>query len=93
MGEMRRTQKFPDRSLLVDALIPVNEIEDLLGVQLDLPLRAGRLILDRLGPFPEKGETIEWQDFLFTCEEVTKNPILKVKITRIEKPEMNATTS
>ncbi len=89
VGEMRRVQKFPDGSLLVDALIPVNEIEDLLGVELGdfLPYYTlAGLILDRLGRFPEKGETIEWQDFLLTCEEVTKNAILKVKITRIEKP-------
>jgi putative hemolysin len=96
VGEMRRVQKFPDGSLLVDALIPVNDIEDLLGVDLGdfLPYYTlAGLILDRLGRFPEKGETIEWQDFLFTCEEVTKNAILKVKITRIEKPKMNNTTS
>jgi putative hemolysin len=96
VGEMRRVQKFPDGSLLVDALIPVNEIEDLLGVELGdfLPYYTlAGLILDRLGRFPEKGETIEWQDFLFRCEEVTKNAILKVKITRTEKSEMNTTTS
>jgi len=89
VGETRRYQKLPDGSLLVDALIPVNDIEDLLGVELGdfLPYYTlAGLILDRLGRFPEKGETIEWQDFLFTCEEVTKNAILKVKITRIEKP-------
>ncbi len=76
IGEMRRVQKLPDGSLLVDALIPVNEIEDLLGVELGdfLPYDTlAGLILDRLGRFPEKGETIEWQDFLLTCEEVTKN--------------------
>jgi putative hemolysin len=89
VGEMRRVQKFPDGSLLVDALIPVNDIEDLLGVELGdfLPYYTlAGLILDRLGRFPENGETIEWRDFLLTCEEVTKNAILKVKITRIEKP-------
>jgi putative hemolysin len=96
VGEMRRVQKFPDGSLLVDALIPVNEIEDLLGVELGdfLPYYTlAGLILDRLGRFPEKGETIEWQDFLFACDEVTKNAILKVKITRLEKSKMNNTTS
>ena len=89
VGEIRRVQKFPDGSLLVDALIPVNDIEDLLGVELGdfLPYYTlAGLILDRLGRFPEKGETVEWQDFLLTCEEVTKNAIIKVKIARIEKP-------
>lgn len=88
-NEVRRVQKFPDGSLLVDALIPVNDIEDLLGVDLGdfLPYYTlAGLILDRLGRFPEKGETLEWQDFLLICEEVTQNAILKVKISRIEKP-------
>jgi len=96
VGETRRVQKFPDGSLLVDALIPVNDIEDLLGVDLGdfLPYYTlAGLILDRLGRFPEKGETLEWQNYLLTCEEVTKNAILKVKIARIEKPEMNTTAS
>jgi putative hemolysin len=96
VGEMRRVQKFPDGSLLVDALIPVNDIEDLLGVELGdfLPYYTlAGLILDRLGRFPEKGETLELQDFILTCEEVTKNAILKVKITHIEKPSINTTAS
>ncbi len=94
VGETRRVQKFPDGSLLVDALIPVNDLEDLLGVDMGdfLPYYTlAGLILDRLGRFPEKGETLEWQNYLLTCEEVTKNAIFKVKIARIEKPEIGAT--
>ena len=89
VGELRRFQKLPDGSLLVDALIPVNELEDLLGINLGEGLRydtlAG-LILDRLGRFPEKGKTMEWQDYLLTCEEVTETSILKVRIAPLEKP-------
>lgn len=89
VGETRRYQRFPDGSLLVDALIPVNDIEDLLGVELGdfLPYYTlAGLILDRLGRFPEKGEKIVWQDFLLTCEEVTETAILKVRINRTAKP-------
>jgi putative hemolysin len=96
VGETRGVQKFPDGSLLVDALIPVNDIEKLLEVELGdfLPYYTlAGLILDRLGRFPEKGETIEWQDFLLTCEEVTKNAILKVKIARIQKPATDDSAS
>lgn len=88
IGEMRRYQKLPDGSLLTDALIPVNDLEDLLGVEMGdfLPYDTlAGLILDKMGRFPEKGETLEWGDFLLTCEEVTKSAILKVKISRIEK--------
>jgi putative hemolysin len=56
-----------------------------LGEGLPYDTLAG-LILDRLGRFPEKGEKIEWRDFLLTCEEVTKTAILKVRITRRDRP-------
>jgi putative hemolysin len=94
VGETRRFQKLPDGSLLVDALLPVNDIEDLLGVDLGdfLPYDTlAGLILDRIGRIPEKGEKLEWQDFLLTCEEVTKTAIQKVRITRREKPADNKT--
>jgi putative hemolysin len=89
VGETRRFQKLPDGSLLVDALLPVNDIEELLEVELGdfLPYDTlAGLILDRLGRIPEKGEKLEWQDFILTCEEVTKTAIQKVRITRVEKP-------
>jgi putative hemolysin len=92
IGEMRRVQKLPDGSLLVDALLPVNELEEHLGITLGegLPYDTlAGLILDRLGKFPEKGEKIEWREYLITCEEVTKTAILKVRITRVEKPTDN----
>lgn len=85
VGETRRFQKLPDGSLMVDALLPVNDIEELLGVDLGdfLPYDTlAGLILDRLGRIPEKGEKMEWQDFILTCEEVTKTAIQKVRITR-----------
>ncbi|MDD5099823.1 MAG: hemolysin family protein [Syntrophales bacterium] len=93
VGETRRFQKLPDGSLLVDALLPINDIEDLLKVDLGdfLPYDTlAGLILDRLGRIPEKGEKLEWQDFVLICEEVTKTAIQKVRITRIEKPVDNA---
>ena len=88
IGEMRRVQKLPDGSMMVDALLPVNEMEEHLGIALGegLPYDTlAGLILDRLGRFPEKGEKIEWRDFLLTCEEVTKTAILKVRIVKREE--------
>jgi len=93
VGETRRFQKLPDGSLLVDALLPINDIEELLEVDLGdfLPYDTlAGLILERLGRIPEKGEKLEWQDFVLSCEEVTKTAIQKVRITRIEKPAENA---
>jgi len=88
IGEMRRFQKLPDGSLLIDALLPINDLEELLGVEMGdfLPYDTlAGLILEKLGRFPEKGETVEWGNFLLTCEEVTKSAILKVKISPIVK--------
>ncbi len=93
VGETRRFQKLPDGSLLVDALLPINDIEELLEVDLGdfLPYDTlAGLILERLGRIPEKGEKLEWQDFVLSCEEVTKTAIQKVRITRIGKPAENA---
>ncbi len=58
VGELRRVQKFPDGSLLVDALIPVNDIEDLLGVEsggFSPLLHFGRADSGSPGTFPGKG--------------------------------------
>jgi putative hemolysin len=86
-------QKLPDGSLLVDALLPVNELEEHLGITPGEGLRydtlAG-LILDRLGKFPEKGEKIDWREYLIYCEEVTKTAILKVRIVKREESAAGA---
>jgi len=79
----------------VDALLPINDIEELLGVDLGdfLPYDTlAGLILDRLGRIPEKGEKMEWQNYLLTCEEFTKTAIQKVRIVRIEKPVENGSS-
>lgn len=94
IGEVRRVQKLPDGSLLVDALLPVNELEEHMGITIGEGLRydtVAGLILDRLGKFPEKGETIEWRDYLLSCEEVTKTAILKVRIAKREGLAAGAT--
>lgn len=83
IGEPRRVQRLADGSLIVDALISINDLEDLLNVKLaqDIPYDTlAGLILDQLGRFPEKGEKLEWNDFTLVCEEVKKTSIVKVRI-------------
>jgi magnesium and cobalt exporter, CNNM family len=83
IGEPRRAQRLADGSLIVDALISINDLEDLLNLKLaeDLPYDTlAGLILGQLGRFPEKGEKVEWNDFLLICEEVKKTSIVKVRI-------------
>ena len=83
IGEPRRAQRLADGSLIVDALISINDLEDLLNLKLaeDLPYDTlAGLILGQLGRFPEKGEKLEWNEFLLICEEVKKTSIVKVRI-------------
>ena len=88
VGEPRRVQYFADGSMVVDALLSISDLEDILGIKLDEDLTfdtlAG-LILDQLGRFPEQGEKLSWNDFILVCEEVKKNAIVRVRITRVEK--------
>ncbi len=89
VGEPRKVRRLADGTLIVDALISIGDLADLLGIQLaeDLPYDTlAGLILDKLGRFPEKGEKLEWQGFLLTCEEVKQTAIVKVRIKKIEPP-------
>ncbi len=84
VGEPSRLQACGDGSYLVDALLSVNDLADLLKVSLgdDLPFdTVAGLVLRRLGRFPEQGEAVEWGDYLFTCEEVGKNRVIRVRIS------------
>lgn len=84
-GEPSRVESLPDGAYRVDALISVNDLEDLLEVKLPelvpYDTLAG-LILDELGRFPERGERVVWNGYLLTCEEVKKNAIVRVRIER-----------
>lgn len=86
VGEPRRVQRLPDGSLLVDALISINDLEDLLGIEMEEPEESlsydtlAGLILDELGRFPRKGERVRWNGFLLICEEVKQTSIVRVRI-------------
>jgi putative hemolysin len=87
VGEPRRFQRFADGSLLVDALISVNDLEDLLEVKFeegDTYETLAGFLLDKLGRFPEKGERLEENGFAFICEEVRATSIVRVRIVRQE---------
>jgi putative hemolysin len=85
VGEPQRFQRLKDDVYLVDALISLNDLEDLLGVRFPegppYDTLAG-LILSHLGHFPVKGETVRWGDYLLTCVKVTSTGIQRVRIER-----------
>jgi putative hemolysin len=85
VGEPLRIQQLGDNSYLIDALLSISDLEDLLNVSFgdDLPFdTVAGIILHSIGRFPEKGEEVEWEGYLFGCEEVAKNSIVRVRVTR-----------
>jgi len=85
VGEPRRVQRLPDGSMLVDALLSVADLEDMVGLKLgdDLPYDTlAGLILHQLGRFPERGESVQVDGFVLTCEEVKRNAIVRVRVSR-----------
>jgi len=83
LGEPQRIQRLKDGGYLVDALLPLNDLEDLLGVRFPegMPYETlAGLILFELGHFPVEGERVAWGDYLLTCVKVTPTAIRKVKI-------------
>jgi putative hemolysin len=90
VGEPRRIQPLKDGTYLVDALLSLDDLEDLLGVAakegLPYETLAG-LILHELGRFPAAGEEVKWQGHRLTCVEVTETAILRVRVEALPKSE------
>lgn len=83
--EPRRIKRLSGGGYLVDALLPLNDVEALLDVKFDEGLPCDTLaglVLHELGRFPEIGEQIAWRDYLLTCTEVTPTAIVRIKIER-----------
>lgn len=81
----RRIKRLGGGAYLVDALLPLNDVEELLDIEVDDQLPCDTLaglVLHLLGRFPEAGEEVLWQDYLLTCVEVTPTAILRVKIEK-----------
>ncbi len=91
VGEPLQVRRFSDGSMAVDALISLSHLEDLLDITMDddLPYDTlAGLILDQLGRFPERGETVVWRGFELHCEEVTPTAIVRVRIRPLPEPPL-----
>jgi putative hemolysin len=87
-NEPRRIKRLSGGGYLVDALLPLNDVEELLNVKFagDLPCDTlAGLVLHLLGRFPQTGEQVKWQDYLLTCFEVKPTVIVRVKIEKCEQ--------
>ena len=86
VDESRRIKRLNSGGFLLDALLPLNDVEKLLGIKVDdnLPCDTlAGLVLHLLGRFPQSGEQVAWLDYQLTCVEVTPTSILRVKIERV----------
>ncbi len=84
-----RIRRLSGGGYLLDALLPLHDVEALLGVTFadDLPCDTlAGLVLHLLGRFPEAGEQVVWRDYRLTCVEVTPTTILRVKVEKLSKP-------
>lgn len=82
-GDERRAERFADGSLMVDALLSLNDLEELLDVKFEegLPYDTiAGMILAKLGRFPEQGEKVQWEKYDLLCEEVSATSIIKIRI-------------
>ncbi|GFE60956.1 hemolysin family protein [Geobacter sp. AOG2] len=86
VGEQPTIMRMEDGSLMVDGLLSVFDLAEALEIKLDeeLPFETvAGMILQELGRFPLKGETVEWHGYRFLCDEVTQTAVLKVHVTAL----------
>lgn len=83
-GRPKRIQRLKNGAFIVDALLSLNDLEDLLGTRLNdrtahYETLSG-MILYELGELPEEGKTLIINNHRFTCVKVNGTAIHKVKI-------------
>ncbi len=83
-SEMAPIMEMSDGSYLVDGIVSVFDLGDLMGFKADddVPYDSvAGLVLHELGRFPQRGEMISWHGYCFTCEEVTRTSIQRIRVT------------
>jgi putative hemolysin len=84
-GDGTRVTRLGNGSFLVDGVLSLNDLEELLDVKFDEGLPYDTLagmMLSGFGRFPEKGEKLNWRDYVLVCEEVTPISIVRVRVER-----------
>ena len=82
-------EPIDDMSMRVDAKMPIDEVNELLGVELPHEEwdTVGGLVFGLTGRVPEPGESVRFDSVIFTTERVTGRRIQKVVITRAPEIE------
>jgi putative hemolysin len=87
--EAEPVREISEETLVVDARVSTDEVEDHFGVTLpegDYD-SVGGFILDQLGHVPVAGERVAWRNLEFTVEDVSENRILRVRVARQPEPQ------
>lgn len=90
--EEERLVAQPDGSVVVDARLPVEELEEHFGIEVERDMfdTVGGLIFHLTGRIPRAGEEIDTHDLHMTILDADERKIRSVRITRSEKIEENS---
>jgi CBS domain containing-hemolysin-like protein len=93
--EEPQMEPVDDHTYRVNGRLPIDEVNDLLGVELphDEWDTVGGLMYGLLGSVPTQGETVAFNNLTFTAEKVQGRRIAKILITRTEPQEEPAETA
>lgn len=87
-----RVQRQKDGSLIIDASMSVNDLKEYYGLRFPESNEFESLsgfILSMLGKIPTGGETVTYDNQLFTVVDVEKQRVKKVKVTLLSHKERN----
>jgi CBS domain containing-hemolysin-like protein len=87
-------EPIDEDTIRVDAKLPIDEVNDLFGVELphDEWDTVGGLVFGLTGRVPVAGEKVRYDSLEFTTERVTGRRIQKVVIARLPEPAEVTTT-
>ncbi len=76
---------LPDGSWSVDASVPLEEIENLLGIAMDSEesTTLGGFLTERLQHLPKKGEEITYKDYIFHIQKANEKRVRQVLISKV----------
>jgi len=90
LGRPQRIQRLKNGVLIVDALLSLNDLEQLLGTRFNerttLYETLAGMILYELGELPKEGATLIINNYRLTCIKIEGNAIHKVKIEPVSRP-------
>lgn len=83
--EEKQIEVLSPDEIMVDARLPIDDINEYFDVNLDYPEvdSVGGLLLELFGRVPKRGESVQAADLTLTVEKLTGKRISAARITRI----------